>query len=407
MSKVIYNKAKKSQNERDFVDATLRGYENLVYLPNFDLSFLNFWLGDECYIGKGDICDKYANYFIKVAKTYPTNFFPFYRLDQDTRDSSILTELQNVLFTYMITLNPHTPGAFDIFYSDYFLGNPSNVYHQKIEAKDENDLMNQFNQILKDKSLYFRRVGPPSNPDKYGLIYVLGKGAFGINYLARNLNIQSNENEYYAVKFIFVDPNDPNVALMDWEKERQCLADVLDLCKQGGVLCYQDSFTIQEQNGTQSFVIITPFLDGYKTLEEYMNKNQLTVQEAKNIYARIVEIKNNLTDLCISHSDMHRGNIMYNPQTKDVKLIDFGRCQTPEEEVDEWYGNTRRPNRTQQEKNKQWNDYSDEARLNQLRLALYIHLFKSKPTYVGDEDKLFNTVVKQSLPGCKRIKKNI
>ena len=67
MSKLLYDKAKKKQNEKDFVDETLRGFEQLVYLPNFDLSFLTFWLGDECTKGKDKICDRNTNYFIICA----------------------------------------------------------------------------------------------------------------------------------------------------------------------------------------------------------------------------------------------------------------------------------------------------------------------------------------------------
>jgi hypothetical protein len=86
MSKVLFTNAQKKEQERNFVDDTLRGFEQLVYLPNFDLSFLTFWLGDECVKGKDQICDRNTNYFIKLAKTYPANFFPFYRLDDPNRE---------------------------------------------------------------------------------------------------------------------------------------------------------------------------------------------------------------------------------------------------------------------------------------------------------------------------------
>jgi serine/threonine protein kinase len=406
MSKVILKKTKNSQSVKNYLNSILNGLQPLVSDPNFDITFLTFWLGDQCYIGEGgNICDKNANYFIKVAKTYPSNFFPFYRLEDDNRDTYIFDDLKNVLFVYIITLNRDTPGAFDVFYSDYFLGDLSKVYYKKIEAQNENELVNQLNKILKDKYIYMKRIGPPSNPDKYGMIYVLGKGAYGVNYMAKNLDMQPNENEYYAVKFLN-DPRNPKQALEEWEKEKQCLIDVLDLCKKGGVLCYKDSFVFKDSNGKEYFVIITPFLEGYLTLNDYMDKNQLTKEEALDIYAKIVEIKNDLTDLCISHSDMHLGNIMYNPLTHDIKLIDFGRCQTPDEEIDEWFGDNRIPNRTKDEKNEQWNKYSDLARLKQIRLAFYYHLFKAYPTYVGEEDRLFKDFVKPIIPGCKRIKKS-
>lgn len=404
MSKTILNKSLKLQKEKDFVDDTLRGFENLVRIPNFDLSFLTFWLGDECTKGKSKECDKNARLFIKLSKSYPYNFSPFYKLNLADKDSIIPFEIQNSQYIFIITLNQDTPGAFDVYYSDYYLGNPNNVYYLKVEAKDENDLIEQINQITKDKQIYFRYIGPNTNPTKYGLMSVLGKGVFGINYLAKNLKKEINKKDFYAVKFIFVDPTNPNDALILWEKERQCLMDVLELCKKGNVLCYKDSFVLTEQDGSQTFVIITDYLEGYKTLEEYLLTNKLTLAEAKDIYTKVIETKNELTDICISHSDLHTGNIMYNPVTKDVKFIDFGRCQTPEEEKEEWYGDSVRPNRDTKQKKIDWGKYSDEARLNQLRFALYNNVYGGYPKYEGDEKMVFNNLVRDSKPGCKRNK---
>jgi hypothetical protein len=63
--------------------------------------------------------------------------------------------------------------------------------------------------------------------------------------------------------------------------------------------------------------------------------------------------------------------------------------------------------RTEQQKKEDWGKYSDEARLKQLRSALYLNVKQSSPLYYGEEDILFKDLVKQSIPGCKRVKKNI
>lgn len=64
------------------------------------------------------------------------------------------------------------------------------------------------------------------------------------------------------------------------------------------------------------------FLEGYEPLENF--KGKLDLPTLENIRARLMRIVDNLHDSGITHSDIHDGNVMYNPTTGDIKLIDFG-----------------------------------------------------------------------------------
>jgi len=273
------------------------------------------------------------------------------------------------------------------------------------------------------KETYIRKVGPPFLREKYGLISVLGSGKYGDTWKARNLDRQEGENKYYAVKIL-----NEYMDIDDWKKEIECLVDVLDICTQIGILCYKDSFLLKNGNKKESrlrsltsterklrgelvslneYVIITDLLEGYQTLSSFMyDKNTmkpypLSEKDAFDIYQKVVDVKNALTELCINHSDLHFENIMIHPQTKDIKVIDLGRCQTPQEEIAEWsYIGS-----------KAWKDYSDEARLLQLRRVLYnavknnYHINLNHPN--GEQDKFFSSIkINPSIKNCSRKQSN-
>lgn len=186
------------------------------------------------------------------------------------------------------------------------------------------------------------KVGPVSDPEKYMLIQKLGTGVYGTTYKALNRNQKPNEKKYYAVKqFIQYEPiglwnklksyyQDP--IRLDWEVESQCLKDVFKICDKVGIICYKESF-IHNKN----YYIVTSLLEDYIDLYEYLKrltkiptdqKDQLLFEK---IYSDVIDVKNALTQICISHNDMHTKNIMINPNTLDLKVIDLGICSTPNE----------------------------------------------------------------------------
>ena len=232
------------------------------------------------------------------------------------------------------------------------------------------------------------RIGPKRDPEKYNIVEVLGEGAFGTTYKAKNINKEQNENDYYSIKILNPGPG----AKAKWIRERQCLIDVIEICKEGGILCYKDSFFIKNSKGDDIFIIVTPFLEGYITLFDYLTKNSVTEYEAKNIYKQVVQTKNRLSEICIHHSDLNLRNIMYNPETKSVKIIDLGLCQTPEEERKYW--------------GKNYNLYSDKAQIYNLGIYLFFKVHQREPKDYEEVKTLFDDKIKATKP-CKRVYKNI
>ncbi len=245
-------------------------------------------------------------------------------------------------------------------------------------------------------------IGSSSQPKKYGLISEIGKGQFGAVYKAVNLKPTEGEEEFYAVKILIPEGE----VKMEWEKEVKCLREVYQVCKDAGILCYKDSFVSLPSKlfKEPQFVIVTPFLENYIPLQEYIlikTKKQgeykyksIPRNVAEKIYADVIYAKNAMTDLCIHHGDLHLKNIMIHPETLDIKIIDLGRCMTPEEEENRWL---HRPDIR--------NVHIDRARLKDLRETLANDVFETKGEEVVNKfvkylDKKYP--IKDYIPGCKR-----
>ena len=398
--------------------------------PNnlFYMLFYYYWIGGEkCRKSIDQKCNKSINDFLNVSKQYNSYFYPFILTESPNRRQNIANYIKTLPNYFIITLSSNTPHAFSIYYN----ANGSVFIHQI--SGDENVIqaintrLNEFNQKRKPlpkappkqaptnnapppvppkpkqapskpAETYIFKIGPlppQGNPNKYGLINKLGEGAFGTNYRARNLDKKDGEEEFYAIK-ILKPPSqfNPN-PLISWYKERQCLIDILNICKQGGILCYKDSFIRKDNNGNDMLVIVTLFLEGYVTLQDYFRDTpSITEKDAKNIYSQIVDTKNKMADICIHHSDLNFGNIMYNPKTKNVKIIDLGLCGTPDEELKYW-------NVIQNGVNL-YNVSSDLARLSELRQKLFLKVKNRNPKTIQETIDLFNNPIKSGTPGCKR-----
>jgi serine/threonine protein kinase len=224
-------------------------------------------------------------------------------------------------------------------------------------------------------------IGPFNQPQKYGVIKELGKGEYGVVYQV----IQPEENKMYALKLFNNIKKDEKY----WIKEVQCLKDIYQICDKVGLLCFKEEFVWNNK-----LVIVTDLLEGYQDLMEYIYKNKLTKAQIEKIYSQVIHIKNALTILCINHSDLHTRNIMIDPTTLEIKVIDLGRCQTPEEEEAEWGIGTY-----------DWNLYSDEARLKELRK----YLAESYKNIMNIDQNDFMSKLELKFPvlpykkGCKRI----
>ena len=279
------------------------------------------------------------------------------------------------LETYIMKKKYQTSGFFSEFLKqaskarDYVLGPVKFKSSKTAKLQTKQMASPDFKITPKILSSITLKFGPESSPEKYGLYQEIGEGKYGKTFIVLNLDKLPGEDKLYVAKIL-----KPNADVSDWIQEIECLTDILDICEQVGILCYKDSFVIQSGK-TPRYIIITPFLNGYYTLDNYLYDKttqnrirKISTDEALNIYKQVIDVKNKLTQLCINHSDLHPGNIMYNPKTKDVKIIDLGRCQTPQEEFNEWKGKISYFNNIPYE---DMELYSDAARIKQLQTILY------------------------------------
>jgi predicted Ser/Thr protein kinase len=74
-------------------------------------------------------------------------------------------------------------------------------------------------------------------------------------------------------------------------------------------------------------VIQMEYLKDYDTYRTWAKK--LPLAELKNINEQVVQQVWKMNRNMITHNDLHQGNIMYNPNTRKIKLIDFGLAESP------------------------------------------------------------------------------
>ena len=82
-------------------------------------------------------------------------------------------------------------------------------------------------------------------------------------------------------------------------------------------------------------VICMELLDGYQSVYEFLFRNPVP-QPRENyytIYGKIIYELARLSNIGYFHGDLHLGNIMYNPTTQDIILIDFGRTKRIKDEA--------------------------------------------------------------------------
>lgn len=69
---------------------------------------------------------------------------------------------------------------------------------------------------------------------------------------------------------------------------------------------------------------VVKFYHKYITLaEEFYQNKIMTMEEAYNLYVKVIEILIELENNGIVYSDIHSHNVMVNPQNHDTQLIDF------------------------------------------------------------------------------------
>jgi hypothetical protein len=171
--------------------------------------------------------------------------------------------------------------------------------------------------ILEDQKLEL--IGPKDQRYKYmyNIDDLLGTGNYGQVYLG--VNTQTGEK--VAIKLFKITEED------SFNKEVNCLRQICQFLKTSDVLCLLDQF-IQNQN----YYVITPYLENYINLSEYIKNISYNQNDALKIMDKINQIVKNITYIGFVHGDLSIDNIMIHPNTLDVKLIDLGLCKTLEED---------------------------------------------------------------------------
>ena len=169
-------------------------------------------------------------------------------------------------------------------------------------------------------------IGPSDDPKKYKIIKKVGdESVYGNVYKSERVS----DGKLFAVKVM------KNVTDSEryWLNEVNCLVDVMKICSQVGILCFEEAFIHREKSNI-FYVIVTPFLEDYITINTFLkDKSSLSLEDAIEIYRKVVDVKNAMRETCgLSHSDLHTNNIMIDPKTMDIQVIDLGLCKTPEEE---------------------------------------------------------------------------
>jgi serine/threonine protein kinase len=144
----------------------------------------------------------------------------------------------------------------------------------------------------------------------------LGEGAYG-----KVSSYYDKHNKTTVVIKALSKANDPDID--DINNEVYILHLLQDVCQQY-ILCYTDFY-----EDTQNYYIVTEFLSHYVVMDEWINRsglwrNTLLTKDYLKVFNQLQEGLKVIHHSGIAHRDIKTPNIMINPQTLQIKYIDFG-----------------------------------------------------------------------------------
>ncbi len=152
----------------------------------------------------------------------------------------------------------------------------------------------------------------------YQITKLLGSGAFGDTYLAKDLDLPNHP--VCVVKHLR--PKDPNPAVLQiarrlFESEAQVLYRLGNECNQIPRL-----FAHFEEKG--EFYLVQEFVDGEDLSREIFPGQRLSEAEVTKLLQEILEILTTVHHKNIIHRDIKPQNLMRRRQDGKIVLIDFG-----------------------------------------------------------------------------------
>ena len=160
--------------------------------------------------------------------------------------------------------------------------------------------------------------GVPEFSRKYKLIKQLGEGGYGAVYLCQH----RTTHHLHAVKIM----NGDRCTNRTWcSRRKEWLPNELILWES---LSHPNIVNLQEvyrEDKTFTWYLVMEYNPEYQDLFDYIDKNRaLPSRDSANIIRQLVNVVYYLTLEDVDHRDLKDENILYNPTTKQIKLIDFG-----------------------------------------------------------------------------------
>ena len=160
------------------------------------------------------------------------------------------------------------------------------------------------------------KLNSPLFADSYQAIRLLGEGGYGAVWLVKRIS----DGTLHAAKII----NDSKCKRKTWCEDRSAM--IPDEILISETLDHPNLISLHEIYFEQScWIIVMEYLPGFVDLFDHISQNgALSVEDAREVLTQLLDTCTYLISIGIDHRDIKDENILYNPLTHQIKLIDFG-----------------------------------------------------------------------------------
>ena len=153
---------------------------------------------------------------------------------------------------------------------------------------------------------------------KYKVLKKIGEGGFGITRLVQD----KKTGKKYIRKQTVMDKSDPNYDPQRAKADMDYQVKMLKELKKKGIcnkfICPRERYEVKGET-----FFIMDFLEGYKDLDS-KDVNIKSKKDKEKVCADLIQSVELLHRNDIVHTDLKPANVMINPKTLEVKIIDFG-----------------------------------------------------------------------------------